>query len=105
MSFVIVYVTVSTETEAQRIAEIVVGERLAACANILPPIRSIYWWEGKLESAGEVAVLLKTRETLADPLIERVRELHSYECPCIVAMPLVAGNPAFVAWIGSETRG
>lgn len=105
MSFVIVYVTVSTETEAQRIAETVVGERLAACANILPPIRSIYWWEGKLESAGEVAVLLKTRETLADPLIERVRELHSYECPCIVAMPLVAGNPAFVAWIGSETRG
>lgn len=101
---IVVYVTVATDAEAQKIAGTVVGERLAACANILPPIRSIYWWGGNLESADEVAVLLKTRKDLADALIERIRQLHSYDCPCIIALPVVAGNPAFLAWISSETR-
>lgn len=101
---VVVYVTVATDTEAQKIAGTVVGERLAACANIFPPIRSVYWWEGNLESADEVAVLLKTRKDVADALIERIRQLHSYDCPCIIALPVVAGNPAFLAWISSETR-
>lgn len=105
MDIVVVYVTAPSDAEAAQIAGIVVGERLAACANILPAMRSIYWWQGHVESAEEVALLLKTRAALVETLIERVRDLHSYDCPCVVAMPVVAGNPAFLDWIRSETVG
>ena len=100
---VVVYVTTATDAEARAIAASVVNERLAACANILPPIRSIYWWQGAVEESVEVALLLKTRADLVPALSQRVRALHSYACPCIVALPVVGGNAAYLAWISSET--
>jgi periplasmic divalent cation tolerance protein len=103
MSESFVYVTAGSAGEAHRIARTVVGERLAACANILPPITSVYWWQGTLETAEETAFLLKTRSDLVEPLIARIRALHSYDCPAIVAWPIAAGNPAFLAWIAAET--
>lgn len=104
MEGTLVYVTAADEAAAHSIATTIVGEHLAACANILPPIRSVYWWQGALEEATEVALLLKTRAALVPMLIERVKELHAYDCPCIVALPIVAGNPAFLDWIANETR-
>ncbi|MFQ5533255.1 MAG: divalent-cation tolerance protein CutA [Sphingomonadales bacterium] len=99
-----VYITVSHETdEATRIAKNLVASNLAACVNILSPMTSIYRWEGALCEDREVAVLVKTRAELVDQVIERVRELHSYSCPCIVAWPIVAGNPDYLEWLGSET--
>jgi periplasmic divalent cation tolerance protein len=103
MSVAFVYVTTGNPDEAAILGRAVVGERLAACANVLPSITSIYRWEGKLEEAGETALILKTRVELIEPLTARIKALHSYECPCIVALPVAGGNPAFLEWICAET--
>lgn len=103
MTEVLVYVTAGSAEEAARLARALVGERLAACANILGPIASVYWWEGKLEEAAETAFLLKTRRALVPALTERIKALHGYDCPCVVAIPIEGGNPAFLAWIAAET--
>lgn len=103
MTEVLVYVTAGSAEEAARLARTLVGERLAACANILGPIASVYWWEGKLEEAAETAFLLKTRRALVPALTERIKALHGYDCPCVVAIPIEGGNPAFLAWIAAET--
>ena len=104
MSATLVYVTASSKDEALKIARAVVEERLAACANVFQPITSIYWWDGKLQEEGETSFILKTRADLVDALTQRVKALHSYTCPCVVALPVAAGNPDFLAWIDNETR-
>ena len=104
MSATLVYVTASSKDEALKIARAVVEERLAACANVFQPITSIYWWQGKLQEEGETSFILKTRADLVDALTQRVKALHSYTCPCVVALPVAAGNPDFLAWIDNETR-
>jgi periplasmic divalent cation tolerance protein len=96
-------VTVANNEEAEKIALVVVSERLAACANILGSIQSVYHWNGKLERATEVALLLKTQELVVDTLVARIRQLHSYDCPAIVVVPILGGNPEFLAWVASET--
>ena len=103
MSQNIVYVTTGSEDEARTIGRTVVAERLAACANLLGRIESVYWWEGAVQEDAETALILKTRDALIDPLIARVKELHSYDCPCVVALPIAGGNPEFLKWIESET--
>ena len=99
-----VYVTASDVKEAKKIARAVVEERLAACANIYPEIKSIYWWQGKVEESSETALVLKTRKELVPKLIERVKQLHSYTVPCIIALPIAEGNREFLEWIKSETK-
>lgn len=99
-----VYVTASTRGEALRIARAVVKERLAACANVLGGARSVYWWQGKMEEAGEAVMVLKTRAALVDRLVRRVKALHSYTCPAIVALPILEGNPDYLEWIAAETK-
>ncbi|MFN3076381.1 MAG: divalent-cation tolerance protein CutA [Alphaproteobacteria bacterium] len=105
MNYSLVYITAGTREEATKLARLLVEERLAACANILGEISSVYWWEGKVETGEEVALLVKTRSERVDGVVARVREIHSYSCPCVVALPIVAGNPAFLSWIGAETDG
>lgn len=95
----LVYITCPDFKEAQKIATAVVEERLAACGNILPSMHSIYRWQGKVEEAGEVVLLLKTNEATYPRLEARVLELHSYDCPCVVALPLQHGSKAYLAWI------
>jgi periplasmic divalent cation tolerance protein len=104
MSAMLVYVTCRSEEEARAIARVAVGERLAACANILGAIRSLYWWEGSLEEGEEAALILKTRDDLVAPLTARIKETHGYSVPCVAALPIIAGNPDYLAWIESETR-
>jgi len=103
--FVLVYVTTPDETEAARIGRAVVERRLAACANIIPLIRSVYRWEGKMVEDGEALLLLKTRAAVLEQLMAAVRELHSYSVPCITAVPLAGGNPAYLDWVAAETEG
>ena len=103
MSAVIAYVTTESVEQAEHIGQALVAERLAACANILPGMRSIYRWKGAVETAEETVLIAKTREALAQALINRVRELHTYEVPCIVVLPITAGLPAFLRWIDDET--
>lgn len=92
-----VYAVFADEAEAERIAAHVVEERLAACANILAPCRSIYRWEGAVERAREVPVLFKTAK--ADALIARIAELHSYDVPAAVAWAVSAAHPPFAEWV------
>ena len=99
----LVYVTTSSQDEAERIASAVVLERLAACANILGSIRSVYVWKGKVENGSEVAMLLKTTEARVSAVVGRVKSLHSYECPAIVVLPVLGGNMEFLQWVQSES--
>ena len=104
MEYCSIYITTGDEDEARRIGRTLVEEKLAACVNILP-IRSVYRWEENIEEEGEVAMFVKTRAELADEVIERVKELHSYEVPCIVSLPIEKGNPDYLRWIGESTKG
>lgn len=98
-----VYVTTASTEEAERIADAIVGARLAACANIVPSMRSVYRWKNELKRDSEVILLLKTRAALVERLTQRVTELHSYDCPCVIALPVTDGSPAFLRWISDET--
>jgi periplasmic divalent cation tolerance protein len=105
MTNILLYVTCASEEEAMKIGKALVEERLCACANLLGRTTSIFWWEGKVHDAHEVALILKSRAELADKITARVRELHSYTVPCVVALPIEGGNPTFLRWIEEETAG
>jgi periplasmic divalent cation tolerance protein len=103
MPAMFVYVTASSREEALNIGRTLVGERLAACANIFDGVSSIYWWQGRLIEEGEVSLILKSTSDLIPALITRVKQLHSYDCPCVVALPIAQGNPDYLDWIDKET--
>lgn len=104
MDTCLVYITASGPEEARRIGRALVAARLAACANVYSAISSIYWWEGEVQEDTEAVLIAKTRKELVPALSNKVRDLHSYDCPCVVALPLVDGNPDFLDWIETETR-
>lgn len=97
---VVVFVT-TPEAEAQVLAEVLVREKKAACVNIVPKVRSTYWWQGEIESDDESLLIIKTRLSLLDDLIEVVKETHSYEVPEVIALPILGGNQDYLDWIGS----
>jgi len=98
-----VYTTVGDINEAKKIGRILLEKRLAACVNLLEAMESMYWWEGTIEQSREVVLIAKTTQRLVSALISAVKENHSYECPCIVSLPIETGNPAFLKWIADET--
>lgn len=100
----LVYVTVGSFEEAKTIATTVVRERLAACANIFPQMVSVYEWQGTLQQDEECVVILKTPEKRVSWLTDRLVQLHSYDCPCVVSMPLASGHEAFISWVQDQTR-
>lgn len=99
----IIYTTVGSEAEAEALARALVSEKLAACANILPPIRSIFRWQGKLSDEAEVAVLFKTRAARAQAAVKRIGELHSYDLPGIEVWAVEDAPARFRQWIEEET--
>ena len=101
---IMIYITTSSEVEAKKIARAVVREKLAACANIIPGMKSVYRWKGRVESAAECVLVFKTRKTLFKKLEKRVKALHSYDTPCIVALPVVAGYGPYLQWIKDEVK-
>ncbi len=94
-----IYVTTPNREAAMKIAHDVIGEKLAACANVLGPIASVFFWENVVREEGEVALILKTTRAHYSALESRIRALHPYETPCIVAWPVPMGNVAYVDWI------
>ncbi len=98
-----VYAVFADRDEAERIARIVIEEKLAACANILAACRSIYRWQGKVEEADEVPALFKTKADLAERLIARIGALHSYDVPAAVAWPIAATLDDYADWVRAET--
>ncbi|MCL2474102.1 MAG: divalent-cation tolerance protein CutA [Alphaproteobacteria bacterium] len=98
---IFVYITFPSLKEATDVAEVLVAEDLIACANLIPKIFSIYKWEGKVNNSEEAVLIAKTAADKWNALEKRVKELHSYTCPCIVAMPVTKGNPDFLNWVCS----
>lgn len=100
---IIVFCTVSSLAEGKTVAQALVAEELAACVTLLPPVQSVYRWQGKIEEAQEVLLMIKTREGQWEALRQRIQELHSYEIPEIIGVPITAGNPAYLEWIDRST--
>jgi periplasmic divalent cation tolerance protein len=103
MMFSDIYVTAPTLEEAKRIARTMVEEKLGACAN-MHPIKSLYRWRGSIEEDEEYALSIKTKTALVDKVTARIRELHSYDNPCIISFTMESGSPSYLDWINEETR-
>ncbi len=103
MACVLLYVTAGDRDEAARIGRALVEERLVACANVIPGVRSIYRWEGTVRDEGEAVLIAKTIESRAEAATARIKALHGYDLPCVVVLPLIGGNADFLRWIESET--
>ena len=99
-----IYMTAGNKAEAQKIAKALVEHRLAACVNILENMRSIYRWEKEIQEDTEVVLIAKTTENLVSDLIDKVKSLHSYDCPCIVSLPILDGYMPFLNWIHDEVK-
>ena len=96
--------TAGSMDEATKIGQELVTSKLAACVNILDHMHSIYLWEGEIQNDKEVVIIAKTTEDRVPDLIEKVRSMHSYECPCIVSLPVSGGHQPFLDWIAKEVK-
>jgi periplasmic divalent cation tolerance protein len=103
MSALLVLTNLPDRTAAEMLANALIEARLAACVNILPPCRSIYRWQGAVEAADEVPLLIKTSEARYAALETAIRALHPYELPELIAVPITHGLPAYLAWVAAET--
>jgi len=101
--YIVVLITASKEEEAANIAKEIVGAGLAGCVNIINDLRSIYRWQGKIEDENEVLMIVKTRKELFGNLVEKVKGLHSYSVPEIIALPIVEGSRDYLKWLEDET--
>jgi periplasmic divalent cation tolerance protein len=101
---ILVLTTCGSAEEAYRIARAIVESRLAACVAITPGIRSIYRWQGSLEESEEWALTIKSRSDLFGPLSEEIRQLHSYETPEILALPVLEGSAQYLRWMDESLR-
>lgn len=99
-----IYMTAGSRDEARKIGKELVAAGLAACVNILDNMNSFYKWQGEIQDDTEVVIIAKTTEDRVPALIEKVKALHSYDCPCIVAIPVSGGNQAFLDWVAAEVK-
>jgi periplasmic divalent cation tolerance protein len=99
--FIVVLVTAANKAEAEKIAQTLLAERLIACANILGPTTSFFQWEGKVNRAEEFLMFIKSRKDLFEKIVERVKVLHSYEVPEVLAVPILAGSGTYLDWMDS----
>lgn len=102
--YVIVLVTTASKEEAEKIAQKLLEEKLIACANIIGPVSSLFWWKNKVEKAEEYVLLMKSRLDLFEKLSSKVKELHTYEAPEIIALLIVQGSKAYIEWLNESLR-
>ncbi len=100
----LVYITAKDKQEARKIGKALVEARLAACVNIIDGMNSMYWWENQVQDDNETVLIAKTKASLVKKLIEKVKSLHSYSCPCIITLPIGEGNKEYLEWIEKETK-
>lgn len=105
MEFSVILVTAGSEDEAARIATALVEERLAGCVNIVPSVRSIYRWQGKVCDEAEVLLVIKARHDKVSQLADRVKQLHSYTVPEVIALPITEGSADYLKWLTDVTEG
>jgi len=104
MEINMIYITAGSKDEAKRIGKALIITGLAACVNIIENMTSMYMWDGKLQDANETILIAKTTKERVSDLIEKVNTLHTYDCPCIVSLPVSDGNPAFLNWVANEVQ-
>ena len=105
MEHILITVTASSREEAEKIATTLLERKLIACANILGPVSSRFWWQGKIDLAEEYMIFMKTKRELFDQVVDNVKQLHSYEVPEIIALPIVEGAKPYLEWINSSLAG
>lgn len=103
-AYVLVMVTTASREEAEKIARQLLNEKLIACANIIGPLHSFFWWAGKVEKAEEYILIMKSRLDLFERLSEKVKALHSYEVPEIIALPIIKGSKSYLQWLNNSLR-
>jgi periplasmic divalent cation tolerance protein len=101
---IVVFCTCGSEGEAEAIAAELVGQRLAACVNITAPVRSVYRWQGKIESGAEWMLIIKTTQDAFPTLSAVIQDLHSYEVPEIISLPITAGSPTYLKWMDENVN-
>lgn len=99
----VVFVSTATREEAEKVARLLLDQRKVACVNIITGVQSLFWWQGKIDSAQESLLIAKTRTSLVPQVIDLVRSAHSYTVPEVIALPITAGNDDYLAWIDRET--
>ncbi len=99
-----IYITVKNKAQAKKIGKELVKSRLAACVNIIDHMSSMYWWGKKIEYDQEAVLIAKTKESLVKELITKVKTMHSYSCPCVIALPVMDGNKAYLDWVAKESK-
>ena len=101
--YIVIFVTASNKKEAGNIARGLLKNKLAACVNILDKIESFFWWQGKVDNTKEALLIVKTRKALMNKLIKKVKSLHSYKVPEIIALPIICGDKKYLKWINEST--
>lgn len=101
---VVIFVTASTIDEARKIGKTLVEERLIACVNILPQVESLFYWQEKICNEKEALMIIKTKKPLIDDIIKRVKSIHSYSVPEIIALPIISGSEDYIKWVKDATR-
>jgi periplasmic divalent cation tolerance protein len=101
--FRLIYVTTKDAGQAREIAEILLNERRIACANIIPKMQSLYWWQDRIQTDEEAVLILKTQAWHVPQIIERVKKLHSYDCPCVISIPIETGSEEYLNWLEQES--
>ena len=101
-TYLVILVTTRSSEEAHKIANELLKLKKAACVNIIPGVRSLFWWQGTLDSASENLLIIKTKASLLNEIVTLVTRIHSYDIPEIIALPIVGGNPDYMEWVGRE---
>ncbi|MFC1979516.1 divalent-cation tolerance protein CutA [Chloroflexota bacterium] len=101
---IVLFITTATTEEAQQISRALLNKKKVACVNIVPGVSSHFWWQDKLDSAQESLLVVKTKASQLNEIIRLVRELHSYDVPEIIALPIVGGNQDYLEWIDKEVK-
>jgi len=101
---VVIFITTGTDEEAHKVAEALLKNRDAACVNIVPRINSLFWWQDRLDSAQESLLIVKSKASLLSEIVRLVKEVHSYDVPEVIALPIIGGNPDYLEWISKEVK-
>jgi periplasmic divalent cation tolerance protein len=101
---IVIFITASSDKEADKIAALLLDQRKAACVNTLNGVKSAFWWKGKVDSAQESLLIIKTSASVLPEVIDLVKKVHSYEIPEIIALPIIGGNDDYLKWLDNEVK-
>ena len=104
-TYIVLFITAANAEEAQQISRVLLEQKKAACVNIIPKVKSLFWWEGKIDSEQENLLIVKTKASLLPEIINLVKQVHSYTVPEIIALPIVDGNQDYLDWIEKSVEG